>query len=350
MTSMPQLSNTIFLVDDEPINQKLLEKVLRKAGYENLVAICNPVLVMEKYQKFKPDLILLDIRMPGMSGFDVMDQLNDLNDPMMPPVIFLTAEGSDENMLKALEKGARDLMQKPFNQPELLMKVRNMLDLHTAHKMLNKKYDLLEQVVSHRTRELRETRLKVVERLGMAAEYRDDETGNHIKRMSHICSFLASKLNMEPRFCEEILHASPMHDVGKLGIPDNILLKPGKLTPEEMTIMKQHTVIGRTLLDGDNSSLMIMAKEIAYTHHEKWDGSGYPQGLKGEQIPISGRLAAIADVFDALASVRPYKDAWPLERIIDYLQEQKGGHFDPNLVDLLMDNLDEIGEIRARFA
>ncbi|TNE78566.1 MAG: response regulator [Gammaproteobacteria bacterium] len=345
-----QFSNTIFLVDDEPINQKLLEKILHKAGYTNLVHIYDPSQVLEKYHKYKPDLILLDIRMPGMSGFEVMDQLNRLNDPLMPPVIFLTAEGNEENLLQALDRGARDLMQKPFNQSELLMKVRNMLDLHIAHKMLNKKYDLLEQVVSSRTRELRETRLKVVERLGMAAEYRDDETGNHIKRMSHICSFLAGKLEMESRYCEEILHASPMHDVGKLGIPDHILLKPGKLTSDEMTVMKQHTEIGRTLLDGDDSSLMVMAREIAYTHHEKWDGSGYPQGLKGQAIPLCGRIAALADVFDALASNRPYKQAWELPRIIEFLVEQKGRHFDPELVELLLSNLEEICEIRGRFS
>jgi len=344
-----QHASSIFLVDDEPINQKLLEKILQRAGYNNLVAIYDPTQVVPKYQKYKPDLILLDIRMPGMSGFEIMDALNALEDPLMPPVIFLTAEGSDENLLQALQRGARDLMQKPFNQAELLMKVGNMLDLHMAHKILNKKYDLLEQVVSFRTQELRDTRLQVVERLGMAAEYRDDETGNHIKRMSHICAFLAQQLGMETRYCEEILHASPMHDIGKLGIPDNILLKPGKLTPEEMTVMKRHTVIGKTLLDGDDSSLMVMAREIAFTHHEKWDGSGYPRGLVGEAIPLCGRIAALADVFDALASDRPYKKSWELDDIVQFLNQQKGRHFDPGLVNLLLTNLDDICEIRRRF-
>jgi putative two-component system response regulator len=209
---------------------------------------------------------------------------------------------------------------------------------------------VLEDMVRARTEELRRTRLQVVQRLGMAAEYRDEETGNHILRMSHTCALLARAVGWSEAACELILNASPMHDIGKIGIPDAIMLKPGKLEPHEWEIMKTHAAIGGKLLEGDDSALMRMAREIALTHHEKWDGSGYPGGLAGEAIPQSGRIAALADVFDALTSVRPYKKAWTIEAAVGYIEENSGKHFDPELVAVFPRELPGIVAIRERFA
>ncbi|MFU8788925.1 MAG: HD-GYP domain-containing protein, partial [Methylobacter sp.] len=201
-----------------------------------------------------------------------------------------------------------------------------------------------------RTDELRRTRLQVVQRLGRAAEYRDNETGNHILRMSHISALLAKSIGWNDAGCELMLHASPMHDIGKIGIPDHILLKPGSFEPDEWEIMKTHAAIGANILEGDDSDLMRCAREIALSHHEKWDGSGYPYGLSGEAIPLSGRIAALADVFDALTSERPYKKAWTIEAAVDLIKQNNGSHFDPALVSAFLQQLPEILKIRERFS
>jgi putative two-component system response regulator len=205
-------------------------------------------------------------------------------------------------------------------------------------------------MVQARTEELRRTRLQIVQRLGMAAEYRDEETGNHILRMSHSCALLARAVGWSEDDCDMNLNASPMHDIGKIGIPAAIMLKPGKFEPHEWEIMQTHAAIGGKLLEGDDSTLMCMAREIALTHHEKWDGSGYPNGLAGEAIPQSGRIAALADVFDALTSVRPYKKAWTVEAAVDLIKDNKGRHFDPTLVEVFLQELPGIVAIRERFA
>ncbi|MEE4251615.1 MAG: HD domain-containing phosphohydrolase, partial [Alcanivoracaceae bacterium] len=219
-----------------------------------------------------------------------------------------------------------------------------------AHRVLHDQKDVLEQMVRERTEELHHTRLQVVQRLGMAAEYRDEETGNHILRMSHICALLAKETGWDDNQCDLILNASPMHDIGKIGIPDAILLKPGRFEPDEWEIMKTHATIGARLLDGDDSELMCMARDIASSHHEKWDGSGYPRGLKGEQIPMAARIAALADVFDALTSERPYKKAWTVEAAVDLIRENSGKHFDPLLVDIFQRELPRIVAIREQFS
>jgi putative two-component system response regulator len=216
--------------------------------------------------------------------------------------------------------------------------------------MVHNQKTVLEDMVRARTEELRRTRLQVVQRLGMAAEYRDEETGNHILRMSHTCALLARAIGWSEAGCDLILNASPMHDIGKIGIPDAIMLKPGTFQPHEWEIMKTHAAIGGKLLEGDDSTLMRMAREIALTHHEKWDGSGYPDGLAGEAIPQAGRIAALADVFDALTSVRPYKQAWTVEAAVECITENSGKHFDPSLVEVFLRELPGIEEIRERFA
>ncbi len=340
----------IYVVDDELANLKLIHRVLNRIPELELYMFQDPTAVAPHYEKIKPDLILLDLNMPKMSGYDVMEKLNELEDPIKPPIVILTAQSSSDYLLKALHMGARDYLTKPFDRNELIMRVRNLLDAHLAHRMVYDQKNVLEDMVAARTEELRKTQLQVVQRLGMAAEYRDEETGDHILRMSHMCRILAEGVGWNKQQAEMLLHASPMHDIGKIGIPDRVLLKPGKLTPDEWKIMQTHTTIGKKLLDQDTSPLMKMACEVAYAHHEKWDGSGYPQQIGGEEIPISGRIAALADVFDALTSERPYKKAWSLEDSLNLIKENRGKHFDPNLVDLFMEKLPEIIEVKNRFS
>jgi putative two-component system response regulator len=340
----------ILIVDDEPVNLKLLNKMLSVQGYSNLVLVQDSRQVLEAYRQQRTDLILLDINMPHLDGFGVLEQLKALDDPLLPPVVILTAQHSQDFLLRALNAGARDSITKPFDRNELLARVRNMLDAHTAYRLVYDQKDVLDEMVQARTEELRRTRLQVVQRLGRAAEYRDNETGNHILRMSHISALLAKAIGWNKVDCELMLHASPMHDIGKIGIPDHILLKPGKFEPEEWDIMKTHAIIGANILEGDDSDLMRCAGEIALTHHEKWDGSGYPYGLFGEAIPLTGRIAALADVFDALTSTRPYKKAWTIEAAVELIEENSGSHFDPELVTVFLQQLPEILLIRDQFS
>lgn len=338
----------IFAVDDEPANLKLLDKMLTSQGYSSPVLIQDPREVLAHYRVARPDLILLDLNMPNMDGFQVMEQLKALADPLPPPIIVLTAQAGREHLLKALAAGARDFVGKPFDRIELLMRVRNLLDAQLAHHLLFNQKAVLEEMVHIRTEDLKQTRLQVVRRLGIAAEYRDNETGLHIVRMSQYSCVLARSLGWSEEDCELMLNASPMHDIGKIGISDAILLKPGKFEPDEWEIMKTHAMIGANILDGDKSSLMTMAKDIALTHHERWDGSGYPNALKGTDIPQSGRIVAIADVFDALTSARPYKKAWPVEEAVASIRQGRGAHFDPEVEEHFHRCLPEFLEIRGR--
>lgn len=340
----------ILIVDDEQTNLKLVDKILRGQGYQNLVLVHDPRQVLVQYQTGRPDLILLDINMPHLDGYQVLEKLKALDDPMLPPIIILTAQHGKGYLLRALTAGARDFVTKPFDRSELLMRVHNLLDVQLAHVLLHDQNTVLERLVRERTSELHDTRLQVVRRLSNAMEYRDTETGNHILRMSHICAVLARGIGWSEAQCDLILNASPMHDIGKIGIPDAILLKAGRLDSDEWEIMKSHTTIGAALLQGDASDLMRMAREIALSHHEKWDGSGYPAGLSGEAIPLSGRIAALADVFDALSSTRPYKKGWPMDSVLKMISDNSGAHFDPELVQVLIDTLPEIMAIREQFA
>lgn len=337
----------ILIVDDEPANLKLLEKILGNQGYGECTLVQDAREVLPRYCELRPDLILLDINMPHIDGFGVMAQLQALDDPLLPPIVVLTAQPGREFLLKALDLGARDFVAKPFDRVELLMRVRNLLEAQLAARLLHDRHAVLEEMVRARTAELQETRLQVVRRLGRAAEYRDNETGVHIIRMSRCCALLAAGLGWSEADCELMLHASPMHDIGKIGIPDAILLKPGALSVEEWEVMKRHTLIGAELLDGDDSELFRMAREISLTHHEKWDGSGYPQGLAGEAIPQAGRIVAVADVFDALTSRRPYKAPWTVDEAVAFIRERAGSHFDPQVVAHFVAALPEILAIAA---
>jgi len=344
-----QKSN-ILVVDDEFSNVLLLEKILASRGYNNVISTQDPTQVLALYQQHSVDLILLDLNMPKLDGFEVMEQLNQLTDHQPVPILLLAAQHMQSYRQKALDYGARDYVTKPFDTDELISRVRNLLEVRLAHKFMLKQNDILEKKIQKRTKLVTQTRLQIIRHLGRAAEYRDNETGLHIVRMSKISAVIAKATGLDEQQCELILNAAPMHDVGKIGIPDRILLKPGKLNDEEWVIMQTHAQIGAEVLTGDNSKLISMARDIAISHHEKWNGLGYPNALKGEEIPLVGRICAIADVFDALTSKRPYKQAWTIERSINFIQQESGQHFDPTLTELFLQNLDEIVTISQNYA
>ncbi|MFH1815154.1 MAG: HD domain-containing phosphohydrolase [Pseudomonadota bacterium] len=340
----------ILLVDDETVNLKLLQRSLEALGYSRLTPLSDPYAVVPNYEKNRHDLVVLDLNMPGMNGFEILKKFHALGNDDMPSVLVLTAQHAQEDRIRALRSGAQDYITKPFSIEELAARVRNLLHAQLDRKLIRGRNLQLEQRVFERTQELYDTRLQIVRRLGRAAEYRDNETGLHIVRMSKISALLGDALGMGKEFCDLLLHASPMHDIGKIGIPDCILLKPGRFESHEWEVMKSHTTIGADILSGDDCDILNMAREIALTHHEKWDGSGYPLGLIGVKIPLEGRIVAIADVFDALISERPYKKAWEIDSALEFIQSQRERHFDPELVDLFIGNLSEILKIWNRFA
>ena len=344
------LQAKILIVDDQTPNVTLLEKMLRAEGYGNVHGLTDPRQVYDLYERERFDLVLLDLNMPYLTGFEVMQQLRELEPDSYAPILVLTAQPDMKTRLRALESGARDFLAKPFDRLEVLTRIRNMLEVRLMHNQIRDQNKVLEEKVRERTQQLSDTRLEVIRRLGRAAEYRDNETGLHIIRMSKYSWLLGRAAGMSEEACEMLLNASPMHDIGKIGIPDRILLKPGKLDAEEWEIMKTHSAIGAEILSGHRSELMEMAREIALAHHEKWDGSGYPRGLAGEEIPLVGRIVALCDVFDALTTARPYKHAWPVEEAIAYIHDNSGKHFDPALTRLCPEIMPDILEIRERHA
>lgn len=342
------LESNILIVDDNPTNIALLEDILEQEGYENFTSTTDPRKVTELYASETFDLLLLDIRMPHLTGIDVMNALKEQVEGDFLPILVLTAQTDMQTRKDALEAGAKDFLTKPFDHWEVLLRIRNMLETRYFYKRQVIRGDLLEQEVKARTSELREAQLEIVRRLGRAGEYRDNETGAHVIRMSKVAEILARGMGLDKRTCEKILHASPMHDVGKIAIPDAILLKPGPLTDDEWEVMKGHAVAGADILGGHQSELMTMAAEVAKNHHEKWDGSGYPAGISGEDIPLVARIAAVSDVFDALTSARPYKKAWPIDEAVEHIKKQAGSHFDPRVVEVFLKNVDAILAIRKQ--
>ena len=320
---------SILLVDDEPANLHVLKHILHD-DYRLLFAR-DGERALELASSEHPQLILLDVMMPGTTGHEVCTRLK--ADPRTEaiPVIFVTALANPEDEALGFELGAVDYISKPVSAPIVRARVRTHLSLVRAEV-------------------LRQTRLNIVQALGMAAEYKDNETGLHVIRMSHFSRIIALEAGFSAEDAEELLHAAPMHDVGKIGIPDAILQKPGKLDADEWAIMQQHPDIGARIIGEHDASMLQMARRIALGHHEKWDGSGYPAGLAGTDIPVEARIIAIADVFDALTSVRPYKRAWSVDEAVALIREQSGKHFDPHLVNCFLARLDEIIEVRDRWA
>ncbi len=349
MNEEQELPGKILIVDDTPANIDVLGKTLEEEGYE-ISAAPTGEIALEIADNFCPDLILLDIMMPGIDGFETCNRLKENPITKDIAVIFISALNDTDQICKGFDHGGMDYITKPFRREEVLARVRTHIKLRTLLKQQEKQNQILEQKVQDRTKELRDTRLEVINRLGLAGEYRDNETGMHVVRMSQFSARLGLEAGMSIEESELLLQASPMHDIGKIGIPDSILLKPGKLDPKEREIMNTHVDIGAEILSGNDSSLMQMAKAVALHHHEKWDGSGYPKGLKGKEISFEGRIVAICDVFDALTSERPYKKAWTIENAMEFLEEKKGTHFQPDLVDKFKIILPEVIEIRSKFS
>ena len=340
---------TILIVDDQMTNILLLESILQNAGYTNIHSTQDPTEVVSLVKKLNPDLICLDIRMPQMNGFQIMGQLKIIQKDAYLPILVLTSEEDRETRLRALDSGAKDFLHKPFDKIEVIMRIRNLLETSLLNRTILLQKETLEETVRVRTQQLKETQLEIVHRLAQAAEYRDNETGSHIVRMSHYAVVLGRACGMNEEECDILLHATPMHDVGKLGIPDRILLKPGKLDADEWEIMKEHTVIGAQLLSNSQSPILQMGETIALTHHERWDGSGYPNRLGGEDIPLVGRICAISDVFDALSSKRCYKESWPLENVLQELRSLSGIQFDPRLIEIFDELLPVILDIQRTY-
>ena len=324
----PSRRPTLLIADDEPTNLQVLRQILQ--ADHRLLFAKDGAKAVELAQSERPDLILLDVMMPNMTGHDACMALKADAATRDIPVIFVTAMADAEDEAKGFELGAVDYITKPVSPPIVRARVRTHLSLV-------------------RMDELRETRMQIIERLGRAAEYKDNETGLHVIRMSHYAQVLARAAGWSEVDAEELLAAAPMHDIGKIGIPDHILLKPGPLSPEEWAVMRSHPRIGADIIGDHRSTVLRLAREIAQSHHEKWDGSGYPQGLAGEAIPMSARIVAIADVFDALTTARPYKQAWTVEAAIEQVRKDAGKHFDPTLVELFMGVLPQVLAIRERW-
>lgn len=346
----------ILIVDDTLENIQVLGTLLRNEGYQIHVAQ-NGLQGLKVAESVQPDLILLDVMMPELDGFATCQQLKTSENTRDIPVIFLTAKDFEEDIVKGFDVGAVDYVTKPFKSMELLVRVEN-------HLMLYKLQKQLEQCVEERTADLRRALQKVVQaqrdtqaahldtiqRLVAAAEYKDNDTAAHIQRTSLYSTLLAARLNLSSDDVELVRVGSQMHDVGKIGIPDSVLLKPGKLNDEEWEIMKQHTIIGARILSGSSSGWLKAGEVIALSHREKWDGSGYPNGLAGEDIPLWGRLCAVADVFDVLVSKRPYRSAFSNQQALEIIKEGRGVHFQPKLVDLFVENFDEVIAIQESIA
>jgi len=345
----------ILVVDDEDKNLRLMEALLLPMDYEVILA-SNGEEAVEKALKQSPDVILLDIMMPVLDGFEVAKRLKGEEATVTIPIVMVTALREVDDRVRALKAGADDFLTKPVDKIELRARVQSLLKVKAYNDHMRSYQKELEAEVAERTEQLRlsfekikAASLDTIYRLSRAAEYKDEDTGAHIKRMSNYSAAVARKMGQNDRTVESILLAAPMHDIGKIGTPDRILLKPGTLDADEWKIMKQHTVIGGNILGGSDAGFIKLAEMIALTHHEKWDGSGYPKGLKGTKIPLAGRIVAIADVFDALTSKRPYKQPFSLEKSFGIITDGRGNHFDPDVVDAFFSIEDEILSIRKKY-
>lgn len=356
----PRASARIAIVDDEPINIKVVRKHLQNVGYQNFITTTDSSAALALIAREQPDVVLLDVMMPQVNGIEILRAVRADRRFGHIPVLILTASTDAETKLKALEAGATDFLAKPVDPNDLVPRIRNALIVKAHHDHLARYSEQLEQQVKARTAELEVSRLQVILCLARAAEYRDDTTGRHVIRVGRYVTILARELGFAQGEADMLGLAAQLHDVGKIGLPDGILLKPGKLTTEEFTVVKRHCDIGNRIVQplheedlqairiacdagvSAESPLLAMASRIALSHHERWDGKGYPRGLAGKDIPIEGRITSVADVFDALTSARPYKDAFTPSKSLQIMEEGRGTQFDPAILDALLKRIDEV--------
>ena len=326
----------ILVIDDEDLNLRLITTMLRRSGYKSIVTLAEATGLEQQLQSAPPDLIILDLHMPGRDGFELLQVLQPWIENEHLPVLVVTGDNSLEARHRALALGARDFLTKPFDLTELALRVRNQLETRLLYQDVRKQNRALLQAMHGRTLQLEEARIEMLGRLAIAAEYRDDDTGRHTLRVGDLSARLAATLGLPATEVRLIKRAATLHDVGKIGIPDALLLKPARLTDEEMEIMRTHTAIGARILGGSAAPLLQLAEVIALSHHERWDGTGYPLQLRGEAIPLPGRIVAVADTFDALTNDRPYRRARPLAEALAEIASHRGTQFDPEIVDALV--------------
>lgn len=340
----------ILICDDSITNILILSKLLESEGYSHPTTLTDPTKILPAMQENNYDLLLLDIEMPKMNGFEVMQQINESSvSKQLVPILVLTGRQGSEIRNKALELGAQDFVNKPFDQTEVILRVKNLLRVRTAYLAQKNIAKELEKRVKERTSELEKATAVLIKIMAQVGEMRDNDTGKHVVRVGKYARILSEALGMSDDICYLMEKAAPLHDIGKIGIPDHILLKTGKLNDAEWEQMRKHAQMGADLLAEHESLLVQLAASIALSHHEHWDGNGYPNQLKAGSIPIEGRITAISDVFDALTSTRPYKEAWPIEKAIEFIKSKAGAQFDPQLVDLFIENIEKIVAIREQY-
>jgi putative two-component system response regulator len=342
MDEMQLRGARILAADDEEANLRLMRRVLERAGFTAFTTTTDPAEVVPLFDRVRPDLVVLDLHMPGMGGMEVIELLRSrLHAEGWLPVLMVSGDLTPEARHRALASGARDFLSKPYDPPEAVLRIRNLLEMRFLHRQVREQNRQLEARVAERTRELEQAQHEVLERLAQAAELRDDETGEHVRRVGDLAARIAAAMGLDAGFAERLRHAAALHDVGKIGIPDAILRKPGKLSDEERARMNTHTTIGARILAGGRSELMAMAERIARAHHERWDGAGYPHGLRGDAIPPEARIVAVADFFDALTHDRPYRRAVPVPDTLRMIAQESGRHFDPAVAEALIGCLAE---------
>lgn len=332
----------ILIVDDQEYNITLLERILGRAGFKHIHSTMSPQQIQPLLRDIHPDIVLLDLHMPDMDGLQVLKMIREhFGEDNYLPVLMLTADMTPEAKQRGLQAGVNDFLTKPYDRTEVILRINNLLKTRELHLQLQHSNNTLEEKVRKRTEELEQAQLEILQLLGRASEYRDDMTGQHTLRVGRLSGLIAKRYGLTDPHAELIRMAAALHDIGKIGIPDHILLKPGRFEPEEFERMKGHTTIGASILEGSSFTVLKLAGIIAESHHEKWDGSGYPGGLKGEAIPVEARIVALADFYDALTHERPYKRAWTPQEALAEIIKQRGIHFDPQVVDAFVDILNE---------
>jgi putative two-component system response regulator len=329
------LAAHIIVLDDEEANVRLVTRMLERAGFNSITGLTDPTALHALVVKSPPDLVITDWHMPELDGFAVLDILSPLINQERLPVLVVTGDLTRDATQAALARGAKDFVTKPFDAVEVLLRVRNLLESRMLFQDLRKQNRTLLESATGRSRELESTRIEMIERLALAAEYRDEETSDHNQRVGLLSSQLAERIGWTSEDAGLLRRAAALHDIGKIGIPDALLRKPGGLSGGEQRVMRTHTTIGARILGGSQTPLLLLAETVALTHHERWDGSGYPRGIIGHEIPVAGRIVAVADTFDAMTNDRPYRPARPVAAALAELRDHAGRHYEPRLIDAL---------------